>query len=69
LEKRCSSSLPFVTSSTTSDREATKIAKAPFELFRDPVTGQVRNTLELADISILDETACGCDANRLFDAE
>jgi hypothetical protein len=49
--------MPFVTSST-SDREATKIAEALFELFRDPVTAQVRNTLELADISILDDTAC-----------
>jgi hypothetical protein len=50
--------LPFVTSSATSDREATKIAEALFELFHDPVTAQVRNTLELADISILDDTAC-----------
>jgi hypothetical protein len=58
LEKRCSPSLPSVTSSTTSDREATKIAEALFELFHDPVTAQVRNTLELADISILDDTAC-----------
>ena len=57
MEKRCSPSLPFVTSSTTSDREATKIAKALFELFRDPLTAQIRDALELADISIPDDAA------------
>jgi hypothetical protein len=51
-----SSPPPFVTSSTTSDSEATEIAEALFELFRDPVTAQIRDALELADISTPDDT-------------
>jgi hypothetical protein len=42
---------------TTSESEATKIAEALFELFRDPATAKFRDALELADISIPDDAA------------
>jgi ABC-type phosphate/phosphonate transport system substrate-binding protein len=46
-----SPSLPFVTSATTSEAEATIITEALNEIFADPRTVQLRKTLELADIA------------------
>jgi ABC-type phosphate/phosphonate transport system substrate-binding protein len=52
-----SPSLPFVTSATTSEAEATIITQALNEIFADPRTAQLRKTLELADIAVPDTEA------------
>lgn len=52
-----SPSLPFVTSSTTSDAEAATISEALWEIFADPRTKQIRKALELAGIAAPDEQA------------
>lgn len=52
-----SPSLPFVTSSTTSDRDASLIADALFELFSDPATVGIRDALQLPAIAVPDVAA------------
>ncbi len=52
-----SPSLPFVTSSTTSEADSALIADALGEIFFDPETLQIRRTLELAGIATPDVSA------------
>lgn len=52
-----SPSLPFVTSSTTSELDWAIIVDALKEIFADPQTLQTRRALELADIAIPEVTA------------
>jgi ABC-type phosphate/phosphonate transport system substrate-binding protein len=52
-----SPSLPFVTSSTTDESEATHLTEALFELFADPGTLQLRRSLELTGLAVPDEIA------------
>ncbi len=52
-----SPSLPFVTSSTTGEAEVAILTEALNELFADPSTAQIRETLELADIAVPDVEA------------
>lgn len=52
-----SPSLPFVTSSATDDGTTDKISGALFDLFADPATTDIRQSLALANITVPDENA------------
>ena len=52
-----SPTLPFVTSSTTSDAEAAIIVEALNDLFGDPETASLRLALELSGIAVPDVPA------------
>lgn len=56
-ETVASPSLPFVTSSMTSEVEAAKMAEALFELFRDPATADMRAALQLTGVATPDPIA------------
>lgn len=56
-ETVASPSLPFVTSTQTSDGEAAIIAAALFRLFEDPSTAGFRDDLELAGLTTPDVAA------------
>lgn len=56
-ESVASPSLPFVTSSQTSEREAAIVTAALYELFEDPATAGIRDDLELAGLAAPDVAA------------
>ncbi|BCP54019.1 hypothetical protein K32_26360 [Kaistia sp. 32K] len=56
-ETVASPSLPFVTSSETSEKQAQLLTEALFEAFEDPSTLHIRNALEISSLEVPDIAA------------